>query len=172
MEANRRHCAEGAVPDLEQDCRRPVAVLDIGGMDDDTDQESAGIGQDVTFAPFDFLARVAPASASAFCLFYGLTVNDAGRRAGVTTSHPTHLHHQKMIDCQPKPTVAPSIKPTLNRRNRRKILRQHSPCDPTPKHIENGIQDRTEPMTAWSANTRRAGEKRSQKRPFPVCQIT
>ena len=37
---------------------RPVTVLDIGGVDEDEDQKSAGVGEDVTLAASDFLACV------------------------------------------------------------------------------------------------------------------
>jgi hypothetical protein len=39
---------------------RPVAVLNIGGMDDDVQQEAKRIDQDVALAPFDLLARIKP----------------------------------------------------------------------------------------------------------------
>jgi hypothetical protein len=43
-----------------EDARRAVAILEVGGMDDRRDQQAQGIGQDMTLAAFDFLARVIP----------------------------------------------------------------------------------------------------------------
>ena len=39
---------------------RPVAVLNIGGMDDDVQQEAERIDQDMALAPGDLLARIKP----------------------------------------------------------------------------------------------------------------
>jgi len=39
---------------------RPVAVLNVGGMDDDVQQETERIDQDMALAPGDLLARIKP----------------------------------------------------------------------------------------------------------------
>ena len=39
---------------------RPVAVLKVGGMDDDVQQETERIDQDMALAPGDLLARIKP----------------------------------------------------------------------------------------------------------------
>ena len=39
---------------------RPVAVLNVGGMDDDVQQEAERIDQDMALAPGDLLARIRP----------------------------------------------------------------------------------------------------------------
>src|SRR2546430_1387741 len=39
---------------------RPVAVLDVGGMDDDVQQKTERIDKDVALAPDDLLARIKP----------------------------------------------------------------------------------------------------------------
>jgi hypothetical protein len=39
---------------------RPVAVLNVGGMDDDVQQEAERIDQDMALAPGDLLARIKP----------------------------------------------------------------------------------------------------------------
>jgi hypothetical protein len=35
-----------------------VAILDVGGMNSDSEEAAVGVGQDVAFAAFDLLARV------------------------------------------------------------------------------------------------------------------
>jgi hypothetical protein len=37
---------------------RPVAILDIGGMNDDGDQQPQRFYEEMPFSPVDFLARV------------------------------------------------------------------------------------------------------------------
>ena len=43
-----------------EDQPRPVAVLNVGGMDDDVQQEAERIDQDMALAPGDLLARIKP----------------------------------------------------------------------------------------------------------------
>jgi hypothetical protein len=37
---------------------RPIAILDIGGVHLDTDQQTAGVSHDVSLAPFDLLGGI------------------------------------------------------------------------------------------------------------------
>ena len=62
--------------------RRAVAVLDLGAVDHDRDQQAAGVGEDVTLAARDFFSGVEAPDTAAFRGFYALTVDDTGRRAG------------------------------------------------------------------------------------------
>ncbi len=43
-----------------EDIGRAITILDVGGMDEDEDQKSAGVGEYVPLAPLDLLARVVP----------------------------------------------------------------------------------------------------------------
>ena len=47
-----------AIADRFEDIDGPVAVLNIGGMNQDEDQIAAGVSNDMPFAAFDLLARV------------------------------------------------------------------------------------------------------------------
>jgi hypothetical protein len=46
------------VPQDRQDTFRPVAVLHIGGRDDDGQEQAEGIDQDMSLAPLDVLVRI------------------------------------------------------------------------------------------------------------------
>ncbi len=46
--------------------RRAVAVLDVGAVDHDRDQQAAGVGEDVTLAALDFLSGVEAPDTAAF----------------------------------------------------------------------------------------------------------
>ena len=60
-----------------------VAILDVGGVDLSGNQQAAGVGEDVTFAALDLLARVkAPRTA----VFRGLDRLVSGRRLSAAIS--------------------------------------------------------------------------------------
>ena len=46
----------------------PIAILDIGGMHLGADQQTAGIGHNVAFTPFDLLGRIIPTRPAALGL--------------------------------------------------------------------------------------------------------
>jgi hypothetical protein len=72
--------------DQGQDIDGAVAVLDIGGMDLQADKVSLRVGDDVALAAFDLLAGVEPSRTAALGGLHGLTVDDAGGRAGLAPS--------------------------------------------------------------------------------------
>jgi hypothetical protein len=57
---------------------RPVTVLNISGVDEDKNQKSAGIGEDVALAAPDFLARVITPNPATLGGFYTLAVDHTG----------------------------------------------------------------------------------------------
>jgi hypothetical protein len=61
-----------------------IAILDISGVHLGTDQQPARVGDNVTFAAFDFLGRIVAARPAALGRLDRLTVDDPGRWAGVT----------------------------------------------------------------------------------------
>ena len=44
--------------DLAQQVRCAVGILDVGGVDDDAQQEAGGVNRDVALAPFDLFGRL------------------------------------------------------------------------------------------------------------------
>jgi hypothetical protein len=58
--------------------RCAVPVLDIGGVDDETDHQADGVDNDVTLAPVDLLSRVEVTNSAAFrCLDDWLSITPA-----------------------------------------------------------------------------------------------
>src|ERR1700716_2269756 len=82
-----------------------VAVLNISGMDEDEDQKSAGVGDDVALATLDLLARVIARDPATFRCFDRLAVNDASRWTGFPASLLARRHHQQVIDRRQQATV-------------------------------------------------------------------
>jgi hypothetical protein len=81
--------------DRLDDQNRTIAILDIGGVHLGTDQQTAGVGHNVSLAPFDLLGRIPRVAAlprprtgsssrpAAFSRLDRLTVDHSRRRARV-----------------------------------------------------------------------------------------
>ena len=70
-----------------QDDRRAVAILNVGGVNDDADQQAQRVDDDVPLAALDLLACVEATNAAAFGGLHALAVNDA-RRTGSPPGPP------------------------------------------------------------------------------------
>src|SRR5438132_1242518 len=68
--------------DRSQQVGRAVSILDVGGVHLGANQMTAGIGNDVTLAPIDLLARIISPRPSTFRGLDRLTVDHPCRRAG------------------------------------------------------------------------------------------
>jgi hypothetical protein len=64
-----------ALADRLEHIDRPVAVLNVGGMDQDEQHEATGVRDDMTLPALDLLARVIPANPAGFRGFDRLTVD-------------------------------------------------------------------------------------------------
>ncbi len=106
---------------------RSVAVLNVSAVNNKTDQEPAGVGDDVALAAFDLLSGVKAPYSAAFRGFYALAVDHACRRAGFAPGLFARRHHQSVVHRPPKTAVPPQIEIVLNRREGREVLRQLPP---------------------------------------------
>jgi len=68
-----------------------ITVLNIGGVDEDEDQKSAGIGEDMALAAPDLLACVIAPNPSAFRGFDTLAVDYSGGRRCLATLDLAHV---------------------------------------------------------------------------------
>src|ERR1700678_2796997 len=127
--------------DRRQDERSAVAILDVGGMDDDADEMALRVGDDVPLATHDLLAGVESARTAAFTGFRGLAVDHAGCRAGLAAILLSRRHDQGVIDRLPTSLVAPGVEIPLHRRIGREILWQLSPLAAGRGDIQDRVQD-------------------------------
>ena len=92
-------------------------------MDDQSDHEAEGVGDDVALAAFHFLPRVKSADAAAFRGLYALAVDDARRWAGFPALQIAGGSNKMMIDRVQQPHVAPFVEIALYGRWWREALR-------------------------------------------------
>jgi hypothetical protein len=64
------------------DVWRAIPVLNVGGMRDRVQHVALGIGEDMTLAALDLLARIIAARSAAFRGFHALAVDHTGCRLG------------------------------------------------------------------------------------------
>ena len=98
-----------------EDRRGAIAVLDIGAVDDQTDQQTQRIGDDMALAPVDLLARVIAPKTTAFSGFHALAVDHARRRAGLAALEFARRHDELMVDRGQQTTVSPVVEVALHR---------------------------------------------------------
>lgn len=120
-----------AIADGLEHINGTVAVLNVGGVDEDEDQKAAGIGDDMPLAPLDLLACVVAPNPAGFCGFDRLTVDHTRTWAGLAPHLLAGGHHQQLVDRGEQAAVTPRIKIPLYSRERRKILGEHPPLAST-----------------------------------------
>lgn len=109
-----------ASKDRFQHDRRTIAILNVGGMDDETDQQVERVDDDVTLAAHDCLSGVKAPNSAAFGGFYRPPADDTGRGAGFPPFLLTRHHHQFVAGGAQQTLVAPAIEVFLHRREWRK----------------------------------------------------
>src|SRR5690606_2882117 len=93
-----------ALEDRFQDGGRAVAVLNVGGVNDQPDHEAECVDDDMALAAHDLLAGVEAPYSAAFGGLDRLTVDDAGTGTGLLAFAFASRHHQFIVDGA-KPTL-------------------------------------------------------------------
>src|ERR1700761_8684711 len=97
-------------------------ILNVGRMNICGQQQAVGVGHDMALAPMETLAGVEPARPTGLRRRCGLTIDDGGRRFGLSPESSACLPNQSFDDLLPFTRITPSIKIALHRRVWRKLL--------------------------------------------------
>ena len=157
--------------DRGQQCRRTIAIPDVGGVDHGADQQSTGIGDDMALAPLDQLGRIEAPDIPAFRGFHGLAVDHAGRRAGLASRRFTRGHEKVMVESAQRSVGTPSIEVTLDRTARRELPRQHPPLAARARHVQDRVQHLAQVSRLGPAMPFASGKVRGNHFPFLVRQV-
>src|SRR5439155_10293005 len=160
------------IADRSQQVGRAVAILDVGGVQLGANQMTAGIGNDVTLAPIDLLARIISPRTSAFRGLDRLTVDHPCRRAGFAALPLPSMLDQQEVDLFPQPFRLPRIKVTLHCRPLRKIARQQTPRTRRPQNIEQGVDNTPKPNYSRPSHGLLPRQVRRNQRPFCIRHVT
>ena len=156
--------------DRGDDADGAVTVLNIGGVYRQSEQMPFGIGDDMTLTAFDFLTGVIAADARDIDGFSGLTVDDTRSRAGLAASSDARRLHQVKIYRPPKTGITPRIEIALNRRNRRKPLRQCAPLAAGPGDVQERIDNRAKLGRSRATRLLHLRHERLDQCPLPIRQ--
>lgn len=92
-------------------------------MDDQPDQQSDRVDDDVALAAHDLVASIKAPYSGAFGRFHARAVNDIGGRTCLLASLLARRHHEFIIDRAQQTFVAPAVEIFLHRRERWEVLR-------------------------------------------------
>ncbi len=154
-----------------QNGNRAVAVLNVGGMNLQSDQVARSVGDDVALAPFDLLADIVAARAATFRGFHRLTVDHVGRRAGLAARPFTRKHHQRVVDLEPGDVLGLGTEVAAQRRGRRKILVKRSPRIAAGCQMLDRVDHLTQIGRSWPAKPLGFGKERIHERLFAIGHV-
>jgi len=92
-----------------------MAILNIGRMNMNCEQQAIAIGDDMAFAPMDTLAGIVAARTSGMGRRSALAVDHGRRRFRGASEGAAGTAHQRFGDLLPTPAIAPSVEIALNR---------------------------------------------------------
>ena len=96
-------------PDCGQDVDSSIAILNVGSVDENEDQETASVGQDVPLAALDLLARVKARYSTTLRCLHRLTIDHSGAGRGLAPFNLAQVHAPHRVDRFEQTGVAPGL---------------------------------------------------------------
>jgi len=131
------------------DQRQPIAILDVGGVDDDHQQQAQGVDQNVALAAVDLLAGVIASGPAGFGGPHALAVDDASGRRGLPAGLLARRHDQLGVQYLPGSILPPAPEIAEHRALGRQLLGQKVPGAAGAQQIEDGVQDLAQVHLPW-----------------------
>lgn len=131
------------------DQRQPIAILDVGGVDDDHQQQAQGVDQNVALAAVDLLAGVIAFGPAGFGGPHALAVDDASGRRGLPAGLLARRHDQLGVQDLPGSILPPAPEIAEHRALGRQLLGQEVPGAAGAQQIEDGVQDLAQIHLPW-----------------------
>ena len=153
------------------DVWRAIPVLNISGMRDRAQHIALCISEYMALAALDLLARIIAARPAAFRGFHALAVDHTGCRPCRPTGQKARGHHQRLVDDVEYAAVAQPVEIVLDRREGRKVFRQHRPLATRRRDILDRVPYLAHPPFARSADLVRSWHEGLDQRPFLVRTI-
>ena len=125
----------------EDEVRRAVTILHVGGVNLDLNRDPFDVDRHVTLAPFDLLPGIIACRAAALRRLHGLTVDCGPRRICCASRQISCLPAQRIQHAIEDTAVAPSVEVILNCRKRRKTLGKCPPLAARRQHVLDRVED-------------------------------
>jgi hypothetical protein len=135
-------------------------------VDQQSVHQAEGVHQQMALAPLDQLAAINALEPAPLDRLDGLAVQDCGGWLRIATSGPTDIRSQVVVPLLPGAVVTPATAVGPGSALRDKLTRDHPPLSATPRHIADGIEDRTQ-VDARPAKRFGCGQERL--RDCPLC---
>lgn len=141
-------------------------------MDFKPDEQSSRVGDDMALATLDPFAGIITANPATFRGFYafasalepvalsGSPFDDTGCRLGFAALRQTRGLDQSAVHLIQKPVIAPCIEIAPHRRDRRKVIGQHTPLAPGRRNVEDRVEHIAQTRLAWSVDGLGRGHQR------------
>jgi len=90
-----------SVKDRSQNAARAIPILNIGRVNNSTNQKALRVCHDMSFASFDLFTSVKALDSDTFCRLYTLAIDNPCRRRGFSSNGFSHHHKKRVIDRRP-----------------------------------------------------------------------
>ncbi len=148
-----------------------IAVLNIGGMDNEPDEVPERIGDDMSFASLDLLTRIKPTWPARLGRFHRLAIDHArGGRYRASSPFPRH-RNQGLVDACERAVTAEAVEICLYRCKRCELPGDLPPLTASRQHVENRFNNHAQRYRAWPSAGRRCRHKRRDQRPFSIGKV-
>lgn len=148
-----------------------IPVLNIGSVHEDGDQKAGSVGQDMTLAAFDLLARVISTRTAALGRFHALAIDDARPGRGFAPLDLSQVHDQQRVHHLEQSRVTPGVEIAPNRRDRWKALGQQAPGTSGRGQVEQRVGHFAHIRAATPTTVLCRGNERRHQRPLPVRHV-
>ena len=156
--ADRRQDIDGTIAIPETSSGQ---ALDVSGVDEDEEQKSAGVGDDMALPALHLFAGIITRNTAAFGGFDRLAVDHSGSRRGFAPLDFAQVHHQHRVDRIEQSGIAPGIEIAPDRRVRRDAFGR---SEPRFRRSEGSLESEAEGASAMRNRPRQGRAARS-----PLC---
>jgi len=154
-----------------QDQHRSILVLNIGRMDDERQDQTQRIDNDMALTSVDLLSGIVTSLAADLGRLDRLTV-DNRRARGLLASQATPKHvPERVVNPLPSPVVAPTEEDPINCLPVGEFVRQKPPGAATADNIDDRVEDGATADRLGRPAARRLRQKFSKDLPLLVGQV-
>jgi len=156
---------------LIQKAWRCGGVLDVGWGDNDPEQESFGVNNDVSLATVNLLSRVIADRPAAWSRRHALAIDDAGAWREFTTHFRAEYRSYNVRQLLPNAIICPGSEASVDRLPGRKRFGQESPSDAATEDVSDCVIHLSIAVDTRTATGSLAPQDRTDQCPSSIVDI-